>query len=96
MVKLVTSFKTSFGHIGATWKFGKDSNVKAIKVNNLEGTAENLKNHSYPYHRQLSAITNMDPSEDVLATIRQVQRGKSFDEVAKEFSLLPLNQVSVN
>jgi len=91
MVKLVTSFETSIGHIGSTWKYAKDSNVKAIKVNNLDGTAENLKNSSYPYHRQLSAITNMDPSEDVLATIQQVQRGKSFEAVTKEYNLLPLN-----
>jgi len=96
MVKLVTSFDTSIGHIGSTWKYGSDSNVKPIKVNNLDGTAENLKNNSYPFHRQLSAITNMEPSKDVLTTIRQVQRGKSFDEVAKKFNLLPLNQVSAN
>lgn len=96
MVKLVTSFETSMGHIGSTWKYDSDSNVKAIKVNNMEGTAENLKNKSYPFHRQLSAVTNMNPSTDVLTTIRQVQRGKSFEEVAKKYSLLPLNELSAN
>ena len=96
MVKLVTSFETSMGHIGSTWKYASDSNVKAIKVNNLEGTAENLKNKSYPFHRQLSAITNMNPSKDVLMTINQVQRGKSFEEVAKKYSLLPLKEESAN
>ena len=96
MVKLVTSFDTSIGHIGATWKFGNDSNVKAIKVDNVEATAANLKNKSYPYHRMLSAITNMDPTKDVLTAIEQVQRGKSFESVAKKFNLLPLNTSSSN
>jgi len=93
MVKLVTDFDTSFGHIGSTWKFGKDSNVKAIKVNNIAATAENLKNKTYPFHRKLSAVTNMDPSESVMTTIRQVQRGKSFKAVAERFNLLPLNEL---
>ena len=91
MVKLVTSFDTSFGHIGATWLFDETSNVKAIKVNNIEATAENIKNKSYPFHRMLSAVTNKTPSKEVLATIHQVQHGKSFENVAKKFNLLPLN-----
>lgn len=91
MTKLVTSFDTSIGHIGATWIYDESSNVKSITVNNIEATAENLKNKTYPFHRMLSAVTNMSPSEDVLTTIRQVQHGKSFESVAKRFNLLPLN-----
>ena len=91
MIKLMTSFDTSFGHVGATWIFDETSNVKAIKVDNIKPTAANLKNNSYPFHRRLSAITNMHPSKSVLKTIEQVQYGKSFDAVAKKFNLLPLN-----
>jgi len=90
MVKLVTDFDTSFGHIGSTWIFDKKSNVKAITINNVAATAENLKNNSYPFHRRLSAITNLTPSKEILLTIRQVQYGKSFNDVAKKFNLLPL------
>lgn len=96
MVKMVTSFDTSIGHIGATWIYDDDTNVKAIKVNNLEATAENLKNNAYPFHRQLSAVTSLEPTDDILTTIRQVQHGESFDGVAKRFNLLPLNRSEVN
>ncbi len=91
MVKLVTDFDTSIGHIGATWEFGAGSHVKAIKVNNIEASAKNLKNKSYPFHRRLSAVTSLQPTKDVLSTIRQVQYGKSFQSVAERFNLLPLN-----
>jgi len=91
MVKLVTTFDTAIGHIGSTWIYDDKSNVKAITVNNIEATAENLKNELYPFHRRLSAVTNMSPSKDVRATIEQVQYGKSFEAVARKFNLLPLN-----
>lgn len=91
MVKLMSDFDTAFGHIGSTWEFGKNSNVKAITVNNVAATAANLKNKTYPFHRKLSAITNLNPAPSVLSTIHQVQHGKSFKAVAKKFNLLPLN-----
>jgi len=93
MVKLVTDFDTAFGHLGSTWEFGKNSNVKAISINNVKATAANLKNKTYPFHRRLSAITNLNPGPDVLSTIHQVQHGQSFNEVAKKYNLLPLNTV---
>ena len=91
MVKMVTSLDSSIGHTGSTWEFDNNSNVKAITINNLEATAENLKNNSYPFHRKLSAVTNMHPTKDVLTIIKQVQHGKSFNNVAKKYNLLPLN-----
>jgi len=94
MVKLVTDFDTSIGHLGSTWKFGAGSNVKAIKVNNIKASAKSLKNKSYPFHRRLSAVTSLQPTESVLSTIRQVQHGKSFQSVAERFNLLPLNAVT--
>ena len=91
MEKLVTNFDTAIGHIGSTWEFNETSNVKAIKINNIEATAESLKNQSYPFHRTLSAITNMEPTEDILTTIEQVRYGKSFKRIADKYKLLPLN-----
>ena len=91
MVKQVTTFDTALGHTGSTWMFDNKSNVKAITINNIEATAENLENKSYPFHRMLSAVTNMEPTEGVLATIQQVQYGESFKDVARKFNLLPLN-----
>jgi phosphate transport system substrate-binding protein len=91
MVKQVTTFDTAFGHTGATWLFDNKSNVKAITIDNVKATAENLKNKSYPFHRTLSAVTNMEPSRDVLTIIQQVRYGESFEEVAKQYNLLPLN-----
>ncbi len=91
MVKLVSDFKTAIGHTGSTWEFGKDSHVKAITIDHLQANAKNLKTGQYPFYRILSAITNMDPSKDVLTTIKQVQSGDSFLKVAKKYHLLPLN-----
>ncbi len=91
MVKLVTTFDTAIGHTGSTWIFDDHSNVKAITVDNVAATADNLKNKSYPFHRKLSAVTNMHPTEDVLKTIEQVRYGKSFEAVARKYNLMPLN-----
>lgn len=91
MVTMVTKFNTAIGHTGSTWVFGKNSNVKAISINNINANAENLKNKSYPFYRNLSAVTSLNPSEDVLTTIKQVQYGKSFEAIAKKYNLLPLN-----
>ena len=91
MVSMVTRFDTAIGHTGSTWVFDKNSNVKAVTVSNIEASAASLKNHSYPFYRELSAVTSMDPSEDVLTTIKQVQYGKSFEAIAKKYKLLPLS-----
>lgn len=93
MVKLVSQFDSAFGHIGSTWDFGENSNVKAISVNQVKALAKNLKNKSYPFHRRLSAITNLNPTEAVLSTIHQVQHGKSFQKVAERYNLLPFNSL---
>jgi len=93
MVKLVSDFDTAFGHIGSTWEFG-DAQVKPIRINQVEALAKNLENKTYPFHRQLSAVTSPNPSDDVLKTIHQVQNGASFQSIAKRFNLLPLNTPS--
>lgn len=91
MVKYVSEFETAFGHLGATWEHDEKSNVKSITVDHVAPIAENLKNKTYPFHRRLSAVTSMNPSENVLKAIEQVQYGKSFEAVAKKYNLLQLN-----
>lgn len=89
MVKRVTDFKTAIGHTGATWEFDRNSHVKAITVGGVAATSANLKNKTYPFHRRLSAITSLAPSETVVKIIKQVQEGESFGKVAKKYNLLP-------
>jgi len=91
MVQRVSDFKGSIGHTGATWKFKPEDNVKVISVDGLRPTAKNLANGSYPFFRQMSAITNRDPSPDVVKLIKEAQTGPAFRKVAKKYELLPLN-----
>ncbi|WP_455201455.1 substrate-binding domain-containing protein [Kaarinaea lacus] len=91
MVQRINDFKSSIGHTGSTWKFKPNDKVKAIKVGGVAPTAENLKNGSYPFFRQMSAITSQDPSPDVVKLIQEAQTGPAFRRVAKQYQLLPLN-----
>lgn len=91
MVQRVSDFKGSIGHTGATWEFKPEDNVKAISIGGTLPTAKNLANGSYPFFRQMSAITNRDPSPDVVKLIKEAQTGPAFRKVAKKYELLPLN-----
>lgn len=91
MVQRVNDFKSAIGHTGSTWKFKSSDEVKAIKVGGVAPTAENLKNGTYPFYRQLSAITSRDPSPDVVKLIKEAQTGPAFRRVAEQYQLLPLN-----
>jgi ABC-type phosphate transport system substrate-binding protein len=90
MVQRVGDFSGAIGHTGATWEFKPEDNVKIITVDGVAPTAENLRNGKYPFYRQLSAITNRNPSEDVVKLINEAQTGKAFRKVAKQYQLLPL------
>lgn len=91
MVQRVSDFQGAIGHTGATWEFKPEDKVKVISVNGVKPTAENLANGSYPFFRQLSAITNRDPSADVVKLIKEAQTGPAFRKVAQKYELLPLN-----
>ena len=91
MVQRVNDFKSAIGHTGSTWKFKPDDQVKAIKVGGVAPTAENLKNGTYPFFRQMSAITSRNPSPDVVKLIQEAQTGPAFRRVAEQYQLLPLN-----
>ena len=90
MVQRISDFESSFGHIGATWEFGPDSRLKVLSVNGIMPTAENLRLKKYPFYRNLSAVTDQHPSNDVLNIIREVQTGSAFRKVAQKYNLLPL------
>ncbi len=90
MVQRITDFESSFGHIGSTWEFGEDSRVKVLSVNGVMPTAENLRLKKYPFFRNLSAVTDHHPSDDVLRIIHEVQTGPAFRKVAQKYNLLPL------
>ncbi len=92
MVKRVTDFPGAIGHTGATWKFAPDSNVKTVSVGGVQPTAENLRAGRYPYYRLLSAVTNQQPSPDVMNIINRVQTGPEFSRVAKQYELVPVKQ----
>jgi len=91
MVQRVGDFKSAVGHIGSTWNFGTDSNLKVVSVDGYKPTAENLRSKHYPFFRNLSAVTDQHPSDDVLAIIREVQTGPAFEAVAKRYQLLKLH-----
>ncbi len=90
MVQRVTDFNGAIGHTGATWIFESKDKVKVVTVNGVKPTAAALENKSYPFYRHLSAVTDKNPSPDVLTIIDEVQTGPSFRQVAKRFELLPL------
>ena len=91
MVQRINDFKSAIGHTGSTWKFKTNDQVKAIKVGGVAPTAENLENGSYPFFRQMSAITSRNPSPDVVKLIKEAQTGPAFRRVAEQYQLLPLN-----
>jgi ABC-type phosphate transport system substrate-binding protein len=90
MVQRISDFKSAIGHIGSTWNFGPGSKLKAVSVDGYNPTAENLRAGKYPFFRNLSAVTDRKPSEDVLTVIREVQAGPAFDAVAKRYELVKL------
>ncbi|NOX91488.1 MAG: hypothetical protein GXP18_03255 [Gammaproteobacteria bacterium] len=91
MVQRVGDFSGAIGHTGSTWKFKSEDRIKVVTVDGFKPTAENLRNGKYPFYRQLSAITNRNPSPDVVKLINEAQTGKAFRRVARQYELLPLN-----
>jgi len=93
MVQRISDFASSFGHIGSTWEFGANSRLKVLSVNGFMPTPENLRSKKYPFYRELSAVTDQHPSDDVLTIIREVQTGPAFRKVADKYNLLPLQSI---
>ncbi|MGD8594221.1 MAG: substrate-binding domain-containing protein [Gammaproteobacteria bacterium] len=91
MVQRINDFGSAIGHTGSTWKFKPTDRVKPLTINGVAPTAENLANGSYPFYRQLSAVTNQSPSKDVVKLIEEAQYGTGFRKVAAQYNLLPSN-----
>lgn len=88
MEQRVGDFKGAIGHIGSTWDFAADNRLKVLTVDGYAPNAKNLRDKHYPFFRNLSAVTDQHPSEDVLAIIREVQTGPAFEAVARRYDLL--------
>lgn len=91
MVQRINDFGSAIGHTGSTWIFKPTDRVKALTINGVAPTAENLSNGTYPFYRELSAVTYKNASKDVIKLIREAQYGPSFRKAAKRYNLLPLN-----
>lgn len=96
MVQRINDFGSAIGHTGSTWKFKSTDRVKALTINGIAPTAENLADGTYPFYRQLSAVTDKSPSKDVIKLIKEAQYGPSFHKVAQQYQLLPLNPMKLN
>lgn len=95
MVQRVTDFKSAIGHTGSTWKFKKTDKIKVLTVGGVAPTAENLHNGTYPFFRQLSAVTDKHPSKDVVTLIKRAQTGKAFEKIARKYNLLPMHNLQI-
>jgi phosphate transport system substrate-binding protein len=91
MIQRINDFSGAIGHTGATWKFTPEDHVKVLTIDGFKPTAANLAAGNYPFFRVLSAVTNRDPSPDVVKLIHEAQTGPAFRRVAKQYELLPLN-----
>ena len=91
MIQRINDFSGAIGHTGSTWKFDSEDKVKWVTIDGIAPTSENLKNGKYPFHRQMSAITNEHPSPAIVKLIKEAQTGPAFQKIAKKYNLLPLN-----
>jgi phosphate transport system substrate-binding protein len=90
VVQGVSDFAEGIGNIGSTWVFEPSQNVKVVTVSGVAPTAENLRNKSYPFYQEQSIVTHGEISTPLANMIRDVQSGKDFRVVAKQYGLLPL------
>jgi len=90
MVNRVSAFPGAIGHVGSAWVFESEDTVKSITVGGAAPTAANLKADTYPFSRQLSAVTNQHPSADLLGIIQAAQHKLATGTVAQRYELLPL------
>lgn len=86
-------FPGAIAHAGTTREFNIDDPIKVVRVDGLLPTAQNLKDKKYPFFRPLSAVTNRQPSADVLTIIKGVQEGESFERVTKRYQLVPSKSI---
>lgn len=91
VVQRVSDFAEGIGNIGATWIFGPDQKVKAVKISGLAPTAENLKSGKYPFTQELSIVTHGEISSDLAGIVKDIQTSRAFKDVGKKYELVPRN-----
>lgn len=91
MVSYVGDFDNAIGHTGSAWEFGDHSSVKAVTVSGYAPTANNIESGKYPFFRILSAVTNKNPSKDVVSLIDYARNSDQFRKLARKYELLPLS-----
>lgn len=90
MVRTVSDFGNSIGHVGSGWKIQSTDKIKIIKVNGYEPNPKNLKAKKYPFFRIQSIFTSGPPSSAVKSTIDFMKNSKEYREVAAKYKMLPI------
>jgi len=89
MVKRINDFPGAFGHTGSAWAFTDADQIKAIRVDGYEATADNLKAKHYPFHRLLSIVFRDDSPEKLLKIGSSAQQIIKENDVTRKYQLLP-------
>ena len=92
MARRIAEFPNAIGHIGSTWLFDRGQPIKVISVDGRRPTAASLRDRSYPFFRELSAVTRRNPPPTVKKIIQHVKTTPTFSRLADEFGLLPINE----
>jgi len=90
MVLRVSDFSGGIGHIGSAWKFESKNKVKILSISGYKPTAANLKHKRYPFYRSLAAVTNEQPSQQVISLIEYARSSKEFQKIARQYELQPV------
>lgn len=91
MVKRISDFSGAIGHVGSSWDFEENDNIKILSVGGIKPSYANMKKEQYPFYRQLGIVTHGPVSKDMKKIISEVQTGEGFRALAKEYGLKPLN-----
>lgn len=92
MTTRINDFAAAIGHVGSGWDFPEGHKIKIITVAGVQPNGENLANKSYPFFRQLAAVTNREPSAATLEVIQEAQRALANSPIAHRYRLLPFAQ----
>lgn len=89
MVSRVKDFPGAIGHTGSAWDFGAGDSVVSISIDGVKPTWQALAKKTYPFYRQLSAVTHGKISSDLEKILKDAQSGPDLKKVAKKYNLLP-------
>lgn len=90
MVHRISDFSGGIGHIGSAWKFDQKNRVKFVSISGYQPTAANLKTRRYPFYRSLAAVTNEQPSAQVISLIEYARTSSEFRKIARQYQLHPV------